>query len=83
MSNDKAVESGKLKREPYRRSKRFDKSCRNHGSCGYCQGNRQHSNELRERIAQEKLEDFLDEMPDSWDDLEPISTEDIPDDSQK
>jgi hypothetical protein len=27
-------------KRPYTKSKRFDKSCRCHGGCGYCEGNR-------------------------------------------
>lgn len=42
MSLDKAIEHGKEKREPYRGSKRFDHSCRNHGGCKWCEGNRKH-----------------------------------------
>jgi hypothetical protein len=42
MSLDKAIASGKEKRKPYRGSARFDHSCRNHGSCGWCLGNRTH-----------------------------------------
>ena len=37
---DKAIEHGKEHRQPYRKSKRFDRSCRNHGSCPYCRDNR-------------------------------------------
>lgn len=40
MSLDKAIKHGKEHRAPYRRSKRFDSSCRNHGSCKWCEGNR-------------------------------------------
>jgi hypothetical protein len=40
MSLDKAVHHGKEHRKPYRGSKAFDCSCRNHGSCSYCEGNR-------------------------------------------
>jgi hypothetical protein len=42
MSLDKAILHGKEKRREYqgRTSKRFDRSCRNHGSCGYCENNR-------------------------------------------
>ena len=40
MALDKAIKSGKEKRKPYYDSKRFDSSCRNHGRCGYCEGNR-------------------------------------------
>lgn len=36
MSLDKAIEHGKEKRRRYWGSKEFDRSCRNHGSCGWC-----------------------------------------------
>ena len=36
MSFDKEYPNRKDWRKPYRRSKRFDRTCRNHGSCGYC-----------------------------------------------
>jgi len=32
----KAIKSGKEHRKPYRGSKSFDSSCRNHGGCPYC-----------------------------------------------
>jgi hypothetical protein len=35
MSLEKAIIHGKEHRKQYRGSKRFDCSCRNHGSCGY------------------------------------------------
>lgn len=47
MSLDKAINSGKEHRKPYRKSKRFDKTCRNHGGCPYCEGNRKHSTAVR------------------------------------
>ena len=31
------------KKQPYRKSRRFDKSCRCNGSCGYCRNNRLYS----------------------------------------
>ncbi len=37
MSLDKAIEHGKEKRKPYRGSKVIDRSCRNHGNCGWCE----------------------------------------------
>jgi hypothetical protein len=52
MSLDKAITSGKEKRKPYRKSKRFDTSCRNHGSCSWCEGNRLY----QARKAQEQAE---------------------------
>ena len=42
MSLDKAIEHGKEHRKPYRGSKAIDRSCRNHGSCKWCLGNRTH-----------------------------------------
>lgn len=55
MSLDKAIKYGKEKRKPYRRSKVFDQSCRNHGSCPWCEGNRTHSDRKRRLVADEKL----------------------------
>jgi hypothetical protein len=47
MSMDKAIESGKEHRKPYHGAKAVDKTCRNHGGCPYCEGNRKHSTEVR------------------------------------
>jgi ferredoxin len=43
MSLNKAIRYHKEKRSPYRKSKAFDHSCRNHGSCSYCRSNRLHA----------------------------------------
>lgn len=40
MSLEKAIEHGKEHRKPYRGSKAIDPSCRNHGGCPWCEGNR-------------------------------------------
>ena len=40
MSLDKAIEHKKEKRKPYTGAKAIDRTCRNHGSCGWCQANR-------------------------------------------
>lgn len=40
MSLDKSIKSGKEHRKPYRGAKEVSDSCRNHGSCDYCKGNR-------------------------------------------
>lgn len=40
MSFDKAIEHNKEHRKPYRGSKVFDASCRNHGDCPWCYRNR-------------------------------------------
>lgn len=42
MGLEKAIKSGKEHRKEYRKSKAFDKSCRNHGDCIYCRENRLH-----------------------------------------
>ena len=42
-------------RRPYRRSKAVDGSCRNHGSCPYCRGNREHATRQREDEALDGL----------------------------
>lgn len=47
MSLNKAIQSGKEHRKPYRKAKAIDKTCRNHGGCPYCEGNRKHSTEVR------------------------------------
>lgn len=40
MTLAKSIAHGKDHRAEYRGSKRFDKSCRNHGSCPACEGTR-------------------------------------------
>ena len=42
MSLDKAIEHEKEKRKQYRGSKAIDRSCRNHGTCKWCEENRKH-----------------------------------------
>ena len=42
MGLEKAIEHGKEHRKPYRGSKAFDYSCRNHGDCPWCKENRLH-----------------------------------------
>ena len=62
MSLEKAIAHGKEKRKPYRGSKRFDCSCRNHGSCGYCLSNRT----LFDKKARAALEGQVDEWFGYW-----------------
>ena len=54
MSLDKAIKHGKEKRKPYKGAKAIDHTCRNHGSCPYCEKNRTYNNKKREKIAKEK-----------------------------
>lgn len=58
MSLDKAIAHGKEKRKPYRGSRRFDKTCRNHGSCTYCVDNRTYSNRKLADAAQSQLKEI-------------------------
>lgn len=54
MSLDKAINSGKEYRKNYFGSKRFDRSCRNHGNCGYCENNRNFCSEKRKLACEEQ-----------------------------
>ncbi len=60
MSLEKAIKYNKEKRKPYRDSKAWDSSCRNHGSCGWCEGNRLHSEKKRKTSAKEQLDRYYD-----------------------
>lgn len=53
MGFEKAIEHGKTKRKPYRGSKAFDCSCRNHGTCDWCRENRMYKNIKRELKSKE------------------------------
>ncbi len=58
MSLDKSIESGREHRQPYRKSLRFDVTCRNHGSCGWCEGNRRHNSRKRILAARQREREF-------------------------
>lgn len=60
---DKAIEHGKERRKPYRKAKAFDRTCRNHGSCKWCEGNRLHSARRRLLAAEDDLEQFDEGAP--------------------
>jgi len=60
MSLEKAIWHGKEKRKLYRGGKAVDSTCRNHGSCGWCEGNRKHGSRKREQAAEDRMRDFLD-----------------------
>lgn len=42
-------------KQAYTKSKRFDKTCRNHGSCAYCQGNRMYKHYKKILAIREQL----------------------------
>lgn len=56
MGFDKRYPNRKDKRKAYTGSKRFDRSCRNHGSCGYCESNRTISKQRVEADAKLRSE---------------------------
>ena len=58
---DKAIAHGKEHRKPYRKSRRFDRACRNHGSCGYCWGNRTYAGRRAEAAARQDQSMSMDE----------------------
>lgn len=61
MSLDKSIEHRKEKRKPYRGSKRFDRTCRNHGGCDWCKGNRLYSAKKRRDAMDEQMKGETDE----------------------
>lgn len=58
MSLDKAIEYGKEYREQYHGSKSFDRTCRNHGGCPWCEENR--------KIRQLKIDEDTKEQFDEY-----------------
>ena len=57
MALDKAIKFRKEHRKPYRGSKAIDGSCRNHGSCPWCERNRKHK--FRDKHPPEKGADVF------------------------
>lgn len=55
MGLEKAIKSGKEHREEYRGAKAVDPTCRNHGSCPWCTGNRTNKNKARDKEAKEYI----------------------------
>lgn len=64
MSLDKSINSGKERRKQFRGSKRIDRTCRNHGSCDYCKGNRLYSIKKALDGAKEKIKENDDALED-------------------
>lgn len=63
---DRAIEHGKEKRKKFYGAKAVDCSCRNHGSCPWCKGNRLHKIKVA-KVAWEDEMYFLDEfMPKNY-----------------
>jgi positive regulator of sigma E activity len=56
---NKAIKFKKEFRKPFKGSKQFDVTCRNHGSCSYCESNRKHSKNVSELASKDKLKDYF------------------------
>lgn len=58
MSLDKAIEHGKEKRKQYTGGALYARSCRNHGNCEVCSGNRLYKFRERHPSIKEDFEPF-------------------------
>lgn len=58
MSFDKNYPNRKDQRKPYKGAKSVDRSCRCHGGCSYCKGNRLHSTERRRAKSDNDLKEY-------------------------
>jgi hypothetical protein len=59
MAFDNHYPNRKDWRKKFHKAKAVDRTCRNHGSCPYCLGNRTHKHNLRKLMADNELKDFL------------------------
>ena len=58
MSLNKAIAHGKEKRKPYTGNKAVARSCRNHGGCGVCEGNRLYQTKKEMERMEEQKDDY-------------------------
>ena len=56
---DKAIRHGKEHRSPYCGAKAIARSCRNHGDCPYCKGNRLYNSKKRIEAATDQEKNFF------------------------
>ena len=61
MSLRKTIKHGKEHRKPYTGSKDFDKTCRNHGGCPWCEENRKYKNIKRIQSMDSQLLEYFRE----------------------
>ena len=74
MSLEMGIKYNKEHRKPFRGAKAFDCSCRNHGSCGYCNSNRT----IFDKRARLRVEGQVDEWFGYWNLPDPSDvTEDV------
>lgn len=62
MGLEKAIKSGKEHRKEYKYKKNYcksvDKTCRNHGTCPWCKGNRLNKYKNMDKISKKELQVF-------------------------
>jgi hypothetical protein len=58
MGLEKAIEHGKEHRKPYYDTRSFDCTCRNHGSCIWCEENRLISKLRNQQKMNYKLKEY-------------------------
>lgn len=58
MGLEKAIEHGKEKRKPYIGAKAVDCTCRNHGSCEWCKGNRTYKNSKKNLKVEQEIREY-------------------------
>ena len=58
MGFDNHYQNRKDRRKPYRDSRRFDRTCRNHGSCPWCERRRLFERTKKERFAELDLKEY-------------------------
>lgn len=65
--HDKAIQHGKEHRKQYTGAKLCDRTCRNHGSCTQCQGNRTFSYKRKNWWSKQEAKECCE-----WQDLDSI-----------
>ena len=82
MSLNQAINHGHEHRKQYRGAKAVDKTCRNHGSCKYCENNRLYqANREAERMKKEEKEyrkhgvDNIGDSDSGGDDLDDLDSQ--------
>lgn len=61
MGLNKAIEHGKEYRESYTGAKAIDHTCRNHGSCEWCKGNRLYQQNKADEASRQALMEIYKE----------------------
>lgn len=52
----------RTRKQPYRKSRAFDSSCRSHGGCPWCLGSRRHATAKRRLATVDSMLEWLDDL---------------------